>query len=322
MSRQVKILVPGGMHIADLVGQRDELLRRIEGEFSSDILVRGNEITITGETDDAERAATLFEELLTLVRQGQTLTTDSVDRAVAMVKTPAEAGGLKPSQVMGDTIVQIRGRPVRPKTAGQKRYVDAIRENTLTFGIGPAGTGKTYLAVAMAVKALRDKEVQRIILTRPAVEAGERLGFLPGDISQKVDPYLRPLYDALYEMLEPGHYGRLSERGTIEIAPLAFARGRTFNDSFIILDEAQNTTPEQMKMFLTRMGMRSKAVVTGDITQIDLPEGQTSGLVVVQDILREINGLKFIYLEAVDVVRHRIVQDIVEAYRTYEEHKR
>jgi phosphate starvation-inducible PhoH-like protein len=318
LSRQVKILVPGGTHIADLVGQRDELLRRIEGEFSSDILVRGNEITITGPNDDAERAATLFEELLTLVRQGQTLTTDAVDRAVAMVKTEQ---GPKPSQVMGDTILSIRGRPIRPKTAGQKRYVDAIRENTLTFGIGPAGTGKTYLAVAMAVKALRDKEVQRIILTRPAVEAGERLGFLPGDISQKVDPYLRPLYDALYEMLEPGHYGRLAERGTIEIAPLAFARGRTFNDSFIILDEAQNTTPEQMKMFLTRMGMRSKAVVTGDITQIDLPEGQTSGLVVVQDILREIKGLRFVYLEAVDVVRHRIVQDIVEAYRTYEELK-
>jgi phosphate starvation-inducible protein PhoH and related proteins len=318
----VKILVPGGTHIADLVGQRDELLRRIEGEFSSDILVRGNEITITGENDDAERAATLFEELLTLVRQGQTLTTDSVDRAVAMVKTPTEEGGLKPSQVMGDTIISTRGRPIRPKTAGQKRYVDAIRENTLTFGIGPAGTGKTYLAVAMAVKALREKEVQRIILTRPAVEAGERLGFLPGDISQKVDPYLRPLYDALYEMLEPGHYGRLSERGTIEIAPLAFARGRTFNDSFIILDEAQNTTPEQMKMFLTRMGMRSRAVVTGDITQIDLPEGQTSGLVVVQDILRDIKGLRFVYLEAVDVVRHRIVQDIVEAYRTFEEKKR
>jgi phosphate starvation-inducible PhoH-like protein len=298
------------------VGQRDELLRRIEGEFSSDILVRGNEITITGESDDAQRAAIVFEELLTLLRQGQTLTPESVDRAVGMVKTD---DGLRPSEVMGDTIVSVRGRPIRPKTAGQKRYVDAIRNNTLTFGIGPAGTGKTYLAVAMAVRALREKEIARIILTRPAVEAGERLGFLPGDIAQKVDPYLKPLYDALYEMLEPGHFGRLAERGTIEVAPLAYMRGRTLNDSFIILDEAQNTTPEQMKMFLTRLGLRSKAVVTGDITQIDLPDGQLSGLVVVQDILRGIRGLQFVYLEASDVVRHKIVADIVEAYRNFEE---
>ncbi len=317
MSRQVKILVPGETHIVDLVGQRDELLRRIEGEFSSDILVRGNEITITGENeDDAQRAATVFEELLTMLKQGQTLSTDSVDRAVEMVKAD---DGIKPSEVTGDTILSIRGRPIRPKTAGQKRYVDAIRANTLTFGIGPAGTGKTYLAVAMAVKAMREKEISRIILTRPAVEAGERLGFLPGDIAQKVDPYLKPLNDALYEMLEPGHFGRLSERGTIEIAPLGFMRGRSLNDSFIILDEAQNTTPEQMKMFLTRLGMRSKAVVTGDVTQIDLPEGQRSGLVVVQEILRDIRGLKFVYLESSDVVRHKIVQDIVEAYRAYED---
>jgi phosphate starvation-inducible PhoH-like protein len=316
LSRQVKILVPGGTHIVDLVGQRDELLRQIEGEFSSDILVRGNEITITGPNEDAERAATVFEELLVLLRQGQTLTTDSVDRAVKMVKTDE---GPRPSDVMGDTLVSIRGRPIRPKTAGQKRYVDAIRNNTLTFGIGPAGTGKSYLAVAMAVKALRDKEVSRLVLTRPAVEAGERLGYLPGDIAQKVDPYLKPLYDALYEMLEPGNYGRLAERGTIEVAPLAFMRGRSLNDSFIILDEAQNTTPEQMKMFLTRVGMRSKVVVTGDVTQIDLPEGQLSGLKVVQNILRDIKGLEFVYLDAMDVVRHKIVQEIVEAYRTYEE---
>ena len=313
----MKILVPDQTHIADLVGQRDELLRRIEEEFSSDILVRGNEITIDGpDDDDAKRAATVFEELLTLLRQGQTLTTESVERAIEMVK---KDNGVRPSEVMGDTILSARGRPIRPKTAGQKRYVDAVRRNSVTFGIGPAGTGKTYLAVALAVKALRDKEVSRIILTRPAVEAGERLGFLPGDIAQKVDPYLKPLYDALYEMLEPGHYGRLAERGTIEVAPLAYARGRTFNDSFIILDEAQNTTPEQMKMFLTRLGLRSKAVVTGDITQIDLPEGQRSGLKVVQDILHGIKGLEFVYLEASDVVRHKIVQDIVEAYGRYEQ---
>jgi phosphate starvation-inducible protein PhoH and related proteins len=315
LPHQLKILVPDQTHIADLVGQRDELLRRIEEEFSSDILVRGNEITIDGPPEDAERAATVFEELLALLRQGQTLTSESVERAVQMVKAE---NGPRPSEVMGDTILAARGRPIRPKTAGQKRYVDAIRRNSVTFGIGVAGSGKTYLSVAMAVKALRDKEVSRIILTRPAVEAGERLGFLPGDIAQKVDPYLKPLYDALYDMLEPGHYGRLAERGTIEIAPLAYARGRTFNDSFIILDEAQNTTPEQMKMFLTRIGMRSKAVVTGDITQVDLPEGQKSGLKVVQDILGGIKGLEFVYLEATDVVRHRIVQDIVEAYGRYE----
>jgi phosphate starvation-inducible PhoH-like protein len=315
LPHQLRILVPGE-RIGDLVGQRDELLRRIEGEFSSDILVRGNEITITGPHEDAQRAATVFEELLGLLRQGQELTTESVDRAVKMVK---DSGGPLPTEVMGDTITTVRGRPLRPKTAGQKRYIDAIRRNSVVFSIGPAGTGKTYLGVAMAVRALKDKEVSRIVLTRPAVEAGERLGFLPGDIAQKVDPYLKPLYDALYEMLEPGHYARLAERGTIEVAPLAYMRGRTVNDSFIILDEAQNTTPEQMKMFLTRIGLRSKAVVTGDITQIDLPEGQRSGLVVVQDILRGIKGLEFVYLDATDVVRHRIVQEIVEAYRRYEE---
>jgi phosphate starvation-inducible PhoH-like protein len=297
------------------VGQRDELLRRIEGEFSSDILVRGNEITITGEDDDAQRAAVVFEELLTLLKQGQTLTLESVDRAVGMVKVD---DGPKPSQVLGDTILSVRGRPIRPKTAGQKRYVDAVRKNTITFAIGPGGVGKTWLAVAMAVKALRDKEVTRIVLSRPAVEAGERLGFLPGDLAQKVDPYLKPLFDAVYEMVEPGQYGRLAERGTIEIAPLGFLRGRSLNDSFIILDEAQNTTPEQMKMFLTRIGMRSQAVVTGDVTQIDLPDGQQSGLIAVQDILKDISGLKFVYLESSDVVRHRIVQDIVEAYSRFE----
>jgi phosphate starvation-inducible protein PhoH and related proteins len=316
LSRQVKVLVPDQTHIVDLVGQRDEFLRRIEGEFSSDILVRGNEITITGGAPDADRAAAVFEELLALLHQGQHLTADSVDRAVAMVK---DDGGPKPTEVMGDTVLVTKGRPVRPKTAGQKRYIDAIRNNTLVFSIGPAGTGKSYLAVACAVAALRNKEVSRIILTRPAVEAGERLGFLPGDIAQKVDPYLKPLYDALYDLLEPGHFGRLAERGTIEVAPLAYMRGRSLNDSFIILDEAQNTTPEQIKMFLTRLGLRSKAVVTGDVTQIDLPEGQTSGLVTVQEILKDIKGIEFVHMHASDVVRHKIVQDIVEAYRRYEE---
>jgi phosphate starvation-inducible PhoH-like protein len=223
---------------------------------------------------------------------------------------------------MSDSILVTRGRAIRPKTAGQKRYVDAIRRNTLVFGIGPAGSGKTYLAVAMAVQALREKEITRLILTRPAVEAGERLGFLPGDIAQKVDPYLKPLYDALYEMLEPDHFARLVDRGTIEVAPLAYMRGRTLNDSFIILDEAQNTTPEQMKMFLTRLGLRSRAVVTGDVTQIDLPEGQLSGLVVVENILQGITGLDFVHLDAHDVVRHKIVQQIVEAYRRFDDARR
>jgi phosphate starvation-inducible PhoH-like protein len=316
LPQQLKILVPTGTHIVDLVGHRDELLRLIEGEFASDILVRGNEITITGPDEDAEQVATVFEELLALLRKGHVLTSESVTRAAQMVK---KEDGPRPSEVMGDTIVVTHGRPIRPKTPGQKRYVDAIRNNTLVFSIGPAGSGKTYLAVAMAVHALKEKQVDRIILTRPAVEAGERLGFLPGDIAQKVDPYLKPLYDALYEMLEPGHYGRLAERGTIEVAPLAYMRGRSLNDSFIILDEAQNTTPEQMKMFLTRLGLRSKAVVTGDVTQIDLPEGQRSGLKVVQDILEDIRGLEFVYLEAADIVRHKIVQDIVEAYKRYED---
>ncbi len=316
MASQLKILVPGGTHLVDLVGQRDELLQLIEGAFSSDILVRGNEITITGPDDEAQKVATVFEELLALLQKGHVLSAESVERTVRMIK---EDGTQRPSEVLGETILVTRGRPIRAKTAGQKRYVDAVNQNTLVFSVGPAGTGKTYLAVAMAVKALREREVSRIILTRPAVEAGERLGFLPGDIAQKVDPYLKPLYDALYEMVEPDHFARLSERGTIEVAPLAYMRGRTLNDSFIILDEAQNTTPEQMKMFLTRLGLRSKAVVTGDITQVDLPEGALSGLIVVERILDGIEGLKFVHLEAYDVVRHRIVQDIVEAYRRFDE---
>src|SRR2546430_4156918 len=226
---------------------------------------------------------------------------------------------IRPSEVLGDVLLTTRGRTIAPKTLGQKQYVDAIRGNTVTFAIGPAGTGKTYLAVATAVKALQDRDVSRIILTRPAVEAGERLGFLPGTLYEKIDPYLKPLYDALYEMMDDEAFQRLMERGTIEVAPIAFMRGRTLNDSFIILDEAQNTTPEQMKMFLTRLGFGSKAVVNGDVTQIDLPTGIRSGLVVVEEILSGINGIEFIHLGARDVVRHKIVQDIVEAYRAYGE---
>jgi phosphate starvation-inducible PhoH-like protein len=312
---QVKILVPGTQSMVALVGQRDELLRVIESAFETQILVRGNEITITGEEQEAEKVALLFEELLSLLSRGQILTADSLGKTIDMIKEDE----LRPSEVLGDVLLSSRGRSIAPKTVGQKRYVDAIRRNTVTFSIGPAGTGKTYLAVAAAVKALQEREVTRIILTRPAVEAGERLGFLPGTLYEKIDPYLKPLYDALYEMMDAEAFHRLMERGTIEVAPLAYMRGRTLNDSFIILDEAQNTTPEQMKMFLTRLGFGSKAVVNGDITQIDLPTGTRSGLVVVEEILEGIEGLSFIHLGAKDVVRHRIVQDIVEAYRAYGE---
>jgi phosphate starvation-inducible PhoH-like protein len=295
-----------------LLGQRDELLRIVEAAFPVEILVRGNEITITGDEHEADRVGRLFEEMVVLLEQGHELDRENLGRSIEMLKADQ-----RPTEVLTTEVVRGR-KSIRPKTAGQKRYVDAVRDNTVTFAIGPAGTGKSYLAVALAVQALQAKEVNRIILTRPAVEAGERLGFLPGDILQKVDPYLRPLYDALYDMVEPEAVTRLMERGTIEVAPLAYMRGRTLNDSFIILDEAQNTTPEQMKMFLTRLGFGSKAVVTGDVTQIDLPEGRgRSGLMLVRDVLDGIEGLVFVELGSRDVVRHRIVQDIVDAYERY-----
>ena len=256
-----------------------------------------------------------MEELLILVQEGQQLDADRVDRVIDLVRRDVPS----PSGVFTESIAVGRGRHVRPKTFGQKRYVDAIRENTMVFSVGPAGTGKTYLAMACAIEALMAGSVRRIILSRPAVEAGERLGFLPGDLSAKVDPYLRPLYDALYEMLGPDETARLMERGTIEIAPLAYMRGRTLNDAFIVLDEAQNTTPEQMKMFLTRLGFNSKMVITGDITQVDLSDGRGSGLKLVHDVLGDIDGISFLELTADDVVRHRIVAAIVEAYRHYEE---
>jgi len=301
--------VPGNHLMVGLLGQRDELLRLVEEAFPVGIHVRGNEITITGDNREAERVGRLFEELVLLLEQGHTLDPAGIGRTIEMVKADQ-----RPTEVL--TTEVLRGRKtVRPKTAGQKRYVDAIGRNVITFGIGPAGTGKTYLAVALAIQALQGKAANRIILTRPAVEAGERLGFLPGDIIAKVDPYVRPLYDALYDMLEPDAVSRLMERGTIEIAPLAYMRGRTINDSFIILDEAQNTTAEQMKMFLTRLGFGSKAVITGDVTQIDLPDGRgRSGLLAARRVLAGIDGLEFVELTSRDVVRHRIVQDIVDAY--------
>jgi phosphate starvation-inducible PhoH-like protein len=302
------VIVPGAHLMSSLVGPRDAHLRLIEESFpEATMMVRGNEIHIAGE--QAEMVGRLCEELVVLLQQGQHLDDSAIRRSIDMMRANE-----RPSRVLTDDILRgAKGRPIRPKTAGQKRYIDVIREHVITFGLGPAGTGKSWLAVAMAVQALQSKQVQRIILTRPAVEAGERLGFLPGDLMAKIDPYLRPLYDALYDMIEPEGAQKLLERQLVEVAPLAFMRGRTLNNSFIILDEAQNATPEQMKMFLTRIGFGSKVVVTGDTTQIDVPDGR-SGLIGLERTLTGIDGLEFVHLGAGDVVRHRIVADIVAAY--------
>ncbi len=302
------VVVPGPHIMPALCGPRDVFLRQIETAFpGASIVVRGNEINLEGE--GADRAGPLIEDLVLLLQGGQHLDEISLARAIDMVRHDE-----RPSSVFTDDIMRgAKGRSIRPKTAGQKRYIDAIRHNVITFGLGPAGTGKSWLAVAMAVQALHSKQVQRIILTRPAVEAGERLGFLPGDLMAKIDPYLRPLYDALYDMVDQEGAQKLLERQAVEVAPLAFMRGRTLNNSFIILDEAQNATPEQMKMFLTRIGFGSKVVVTGDTTQVDVPDGR-SGLRGLERVLEGIDGLAFVHLGAGDVVRHRIVADIVAAY--------
>lgn len=320
-STQIRIRVPSNNLMADLLGERDAYLKQIDRAFSqARIVARGNEIVIedSGDPSSGELVRTVFDELLILIQEGETLDADRVARVVQMVKNDVPS----PSGVFTDSIKVGRGKHVRPKTHGQKVYVDAVRDNTMIFGIGPAGTGKTYLAMACAIEALQSGSVRRIILTRPAVEAGERLGFLPGDLTAKVDPYLRPLYDALYEMLGPEETAQFMERGTIEIAPLAYMRGRTLNDAFVVLDEAQNTSPEQMKMFLTRLGFNSKMIVTGDVTQVDLDDGRRSGLRTIQRVLRNINGIAFIELTGDDVVRHRIVAAIVEAYRRYEERRK
>jgi phosphate starvation-inducible PhoH-like protein len=280
--------------------------------------VRSNEITLRGPHIDCLALEKLFAEMVVVIRSGQTLTVDAVTRSIAMLgQEPAES----PAEILSLNIVSNRGRTIRPKTANQKRYVDAIEDNTITFGIGPAGTGKTYLAMAKAVAALQAKKVNRSILTRPAVEAGEHLGFLPGTLSEKIDPYLRPLFDALHDMIDPDSIPRLMQSGVIEVAPLAYMRGRTLNDAFVILDEAQNTTPEQMKMFLTRLGFGSKMVITGDVTQVDLPNSAHSGLRVVRNILNDIDDIAFLELTAEDVVRHRLIGDIVTAYATFDETK-
>lgn len=313
------ITVPNAIAMVAVVGPHDDNLRTIEAAFPSvNITVRGNEITLRGPHEDCARLENLFSELMVVIRSGNILNVDAVTRAIEMLEhKPAD----HPAEVMSLNIVSNRGRTIRPKTANQKRYVDAIEDHTITFGIGPAGTGKTYLAMAMAVAALNAKKINRIILTRPAVEAGEHLGFLPGTLSEKIDPYLRPLFDALHDMIDIDSIPRLMQSGVIEVAPLAYMRGRTLNDAFVILDEAQNTTPEQMKMFLTRLGFGSKMVVTGDVTQIDLPNGQNSGLRVIRDILKDIDDIAFLELTAEDVVRHRLIGDIVKAYDKFDEQR-
>ena len=311
------ITVPNAIPMVAVVGPHDDNLRVIEAAFPSvNITVRGNEITLRGPHIDCARLENLFNEMMVVIRSGNILNVDAVNRAIAMLENdPVD----HPAEVMSLNIVSNRGRTIRPKTANQKRYVDAIEDHTITFGIGPAGTGKTYLAMAMAVAALQAKKINRIILTRPAVEAGESLGFLPGTLSEKIDPYLRPLFDALHDMIDIDTIPRLMQSGIIEVAPLAYMRGRTLNDAFVILDEAQNTTPEQMKMFLTRLGFGSKMVITGDVTQIDLPNSQKSGLKVVRDILQEIDDIAFLELTAEDVVRHPLIGDIVKAYDKFDE---
>jgi phosphate starvation-inducible PhoH-like protein len=310
------ITVPNAISMVAVVGPHDDNLRVIEAAFPSvNITVRGNEITLRGPHVDCARLENLFNEMMVVIRSGNILNVDAVNRAIEMLEhEPVD----HPAEVMSLNIVSNRGRTIRPKTANQKRYVDAIEDHTITFGIGPAGTGKTYLAMAMAVAALQAKKVNKIVLTRPAVEAGESLGFLPGTLSEKIDPYLRPLFDALHDMIDIDSIPRLMQSGIIEVAPLAYMRGRTLNDAFVILDEAQNTTPEQMKMFLTRLGFGSKMVVTGDVTQIDLPNGQNSGLKIVRDILKDIDDIAFLELTAEDVVRHRLIGDIVKAYDKFD----
>ncbi|MGN0065684.1 MAG: PhoH family protein [Nocardioides sp.] len=312
---QHTVVVPASIDMVTVLGPSDEFLRALERSFEAQLHARGNRITLTGEPAEVAMAERALDEMVTIVRTGQGLTSETVARIVGMLRAESAE---RPADVLSLNILSNRGRTIRPKTLNQKQYVDSIDDHTITFGVGPAGTGKTYLAMAKAVQALQAKEVNRIILSRPAVEAGERLGFLPGTLSEKIDPYLRPLYDALHDMVDPDTIPKLLAAGTIEVAPLAFLRGRSLNDSFIILDEAQNTTPEQMKMFLTRLGFGSKIVVTGDTSQVDLPRGTTSGLRVVEGILDGVEDIAFCRLTAGDVVRHRLVGQIVAAYDQFD----
>lgn len=302
--------------IIELLGERDSFLKEIEKKFRVDIFVLGNDVEISGEKKKVEEAVVLINELVLQINIGQKLNSEKLGDSIQIMESKSI---LKPHEIFDNFIIVNSGKKIKARTEGQKRYIEAIKENTIVFSIGPAGTGKTYLALAMAVNALKSNEVGRIVLVKPVVEAGEKLGFLPGDLYDKINPFLKPLYDGLYEMLDIEIFQQYMEMNIIEVIPLAYMRGRTLNDSFIILDEAQNTSPEQMKMFLTRLGFGSRVVITGDITQIDLPEGKQSGLIVVNNILKDIDGIEFIYLTAEDVVRHNLVQKIVNAYKAYED---
>ena len=302
-------------HVLVLFGNADQNIKIIEEHFGVNIVCRGTEVKITGESEAVSKAQRTIDTLLAMIQKDGNLSEQNIRYVMTLVEQGSEQSMV---QMNNSCIaVTVKGKPIKPKTLGQKKYIDAIENNTITFGIGPAGTGKTYLAVAMAVRAFRDEQVSRIILTRPAVEAGEKLGFLPGDLQDKVDPYLRPLYDAMFDMMGPENFQRNIEKGCIEVAPLAYMRGRTLDDSFIILDEAQNTTPEQMKMFLTRLGFNSKAIVTGDVTQIDLPNAGRSGLIEAVKVLKNIDDIAIMKLTEKDVVRHKLVQDIITAYERY-----
>ena len=302
-------------HVLVLFGNADQNIKIIEEHFGVNIVCRGTEVKITGESEAVSKAQRTIDTLLAMIQKDGNLSEQNIRYVMTLVEQGSEQSMVQMNNSY--IAVTVKGKPIKPKTLGQKKYIDAIENNTITFGIGPAGTGKTYLAVAMAVRAFRDEQVSRIILTRPAVEAGEKLGFLPGDLQDKVDPYLRPLYDAMFDMMGPENFQRNMEKGCIEVAPLAYMRGRTLDDSFIILDEAQNTTPEQMKMFLTRLGFNSKAIVTGDVTQIDLPNAGRSGLIEAVKVLKNIDDIAIMKLTEKDVVRHKLVQDIITAYERY-----
>jgi len=314
IKQKISVNFKGEHSMVELIGDRDELLQLIERKYDVEIFALGNELEVSGKNKNVKEAARLIEELLLQINLGQKLNSEKVSDSIKIMENKSN---LKPHEIFKDSIVVNSGKRIKPRTEGQKKYIEAIKKNTIVFGLGPAGTGKTYLALAMGVEALKEDKIARIILIKPVVEAGEKLGFLPGDIYDKVNPYLKPLYDALYEMLDIEKFQQYRDMGIIEVVPLAYMRGRTLNDSFIILDEAQNTSPEQMKMFLTRLGFGSKVVVTGDITQIDLPSDKESGLIIVKSILMGIRGIEFVYLSSKDVVRHELVQRIVDAYKVY-----